>query len=157
MIRFTGLVILSMSRLNFAFDNLQMPARPALCLHWPHTLTFCRSIQTVRPPHVYLDFGPRASAHLARCLGTFFPHSFVTQPFPSTSSDNPWKLIFSTIILIDCVSFYTYMCTLFSDVPSLHSLSWQFLFSQRVLNVCLLCLLTYLHYDSKQITHSILY
>jgi len=40
-----------------------------------------------------------------RCLGALFPRSFVTQPSPSASSDNHWKLIFSTIILIYCVWF----------------------------------------------------
>ena len=40
--------------------------------------------------------------HCCSRLGTLFPRSFVSQPSPSTSSDNPWKLIFSTIILIDC-------------------------------------------------------
>ena len=42
--------------------------------------------------------------HRARCPGMLFPRSFVTQPSPSTSLDNPWKLIFSTTILIDSVS-----------------------------------------------------
>ena len=43
-------------------------------------------------------------------MGTHQPSwCSLTQPSPSTSSDNPWKLIFSIIILIDCVSFYTDM------------------------------------------------
>jgi len=40
------------------------------------------------------------------------PRNFVTQPSPSTSSNNPLKLIFSTIILI--VFHSTPTCTLFS-------------------------------------------
>ena len=42
--------------------------------------------------------------HRARCPGMLFPRSFVTQPSPSASSDNPWQLVFSTTIMIDCVS-----------------------------------------------------
>ena len=43
------------------------------------------------------------SAHWARHL-TALPSLAALWPrSPSTSSDNPWKLIFSTIILIDCI------------------------------------------------------
>ena len=57
----------------------------------------------------------RHSPHRAHCPGTLFPRSFVTQPSPSSSSDSPWKLIFSTIILID--SFHSALtCILFSSV-----------------------------------------
>ena len=57
---------------------------------------------------------PRRSVHghSAHCLRTLFPRSFVTQPSPSTSSDNTWKLIFSTIIVIDFV-FHSTPCTVF--------------------------------------------
>jgi len=80
-------------------------ARTALRRRRSHTLAFCRSTQTVRPPHVYIDVW---------CTGVFLiepvvlecssPSSSVIQPSPSASSDNPWKLIFSTTILIDSVS-----------------------------------------------------
>jgi len=55
----------------------------------------------------------RIRGRSAHRLEMLFPRSFVTQPSPLTSSDNPWKLIFSTIILIDCVSFYIYMYSVF--------------------------------------------
>ena len=47
-----------------------------------------------------------------------FPCSFVTQPSPSTSSDNPWKLIFSTTILINSVSLL--FCTLIGFLQLRH-------------------------------------
>jgi len=64
---FIGLVILSVSCLNL-LDNLQMHARSGSTLHIPHqvlhttlrrhwscALAFCRSTQTVHPPHFYID------------------------------------------------------------------------------------------------------
>ena len=42
--------------------------------------------------------------HRACFPGMLFPCCFVTQPSPSASSDNTWKLIFLTTILIDSVS-----------------------------------------------------
>ena len=67
--------------------------------------------------------------HRARCTGMLFPRSFVTQPSPSASSDNPWKLIFSTT-LIDSVSLL--FCTFIGFL--------QFFFVFK----CLVYLLTYL-------------
>jgi len=78
-------------------------------------------------------------AHWARCLGTQFPRSFVTQPSPSTSSDNPWKLIFSTIILIDCVSFDTYMYSVYLGSITAHAFV-----TVSVYLACFKCLFTYL-------------
>ena len=100
---------------------------PNVCMVWHHftspgsahrsppslsTLAFCRSTQTVRPPDVYLDI--RSTGVLLIGPVVLECSSLAaTKPSPSTSSDNPWKLIFSTIILTDCVSFYTYMCSVF--------------------------------------------
>jgi len=58
-------------------------------------------------------FGLRAFSSYGLLSWNVFPHSFVTQPSPSTFSDNPWKLIFSTTILIDCVSLLFCTCIVF--------------------------------------------
>jgi len=71
-IRFIGLVILSVSRLNSAWQptnactaghHLTSPGSAHRCprLSAAHSLAFCRSTQTVRPPHASTStFGPRA-------------------------------------------------------------------------------------------------
>ena len=105
----------SWSRLNFAWQPTNA------CMVW-HLLTSLGSAQSSPPSPVahtcILPINTNCSSparlhrrlvhgrfpRRARCPGMLFPRSFVTQPSPSTSSDNPWKLIFSTTILIDSVS-----------------------------------------------------
>ena len=97
---FIGLVILSVSCLNFA----RQPTNA--CMVW-HLLTSLGSAQSSPPSPVahtcILPINTNCSSpahllgrlvhgrfsHRARCPGMLSPRSFVTQPSPSTSSDNP--------------------------------------------------------------------
>ena len=99
------------------------------CLHGlapPHLIRFCTPLSAVAGrthlrsadqhklfvPRTYTStFGPRAFSSSSPLFWNALPPSFVTQPSASASSDNPWKLIFSTVIVIDCVSLLFWFCT----------------------------------------------
>jgi len=99
---------------------------------------------SVRPPHVS-TFGPRAFCSSSPLSWNALPSQLRDQPSQSTSSDNPWKLIFTTTIFRLTAFHSTPTCILLSWVSSLNALSWQFLFSYSVFQKCLFTyLLTYL-------------
>jgi len=80
--------------------------------------------------------------HRARCPGMLFPRSSVIQPSPSASSDNPWKLIFSTTILIDCVSLL--FCTFIGFLQFRHRMRFRDSFCLASVFKCLFTYRTYL-------------
>jgi len=86
--------------------------------------------------------------HRARCPGMLFPRSSVIQPSPSASSDNPWKLIFSTTILTDSVSLL--FCTFIGFLQFRHRTRFRDSFYLASVFKCLFTyLLTYINQNPQ--------
>ena len=116
-IRFIGLVILSVSHLNFAWQPTNactvcrhLLTSPGSAHRSPpspvaHTCVLPINTNCSSPARLHRRLVHGHFPHRARCPGMLFPRrSVIHSSSPSASSDNPWKLIFSTTILIDSVS-----------------------------------------------------
>jgi len=103
-------------------------------------LTPERHGQTDRQTKLLCQYRASVCSHSMKTrIVTLFPRSFVTQPSPSTSLDNPWKLIFSTTILIDSVSLL--LCTFIGFLQFRHRTRFRDSFC---LASVFKCLFTYL-------------
>ena len=102
----------------------------------PCTLAFCRLTQTVHPRTSTSTFGPRAFCSSGLLSWNALP-SQLRDPAISINIFTV-KLVFSTIVLIDCVSFYT-MYSVF-----LGSVTARAFVTVSVQLACFKCLFTYL-------------
>jgi len=126
---FISLPIVSVSRLNSAWQHT-MPAQPGTTLHHQvrhtavrrrrsHTLAFCRSTQTVRPPHVYLDVRYTGVLQLLLIGFVVLEHSSLNASWPSHLHQHLQTILenlsFQQLCWLTVFhSTPTWLCTLFS-------------------------------------------
>jgi len=153
-ISFIGLVILSVSRLNFTWQPTNactvwhLLTSPGCAHRSPpspvaHTCVLPINTNCSSPTRLHRRLVHGHFPHRARCPGMLFPRCSVIQPSLSASSDNPWKLIFSTTILIDSVSLL--FCTFIGFLQLRHRTRFRDSFCLVSVFKCLFTyLLTYL-------------